>query len=137
MFPGFPEVDEGVLTRMLRRIMLSALIMGVGGIVVALLLSSPWAALGIALGVAVAVINLRFLGSGVASIDTEQEVSEKSVKRILGMKTATRLLIITVVAIGLVIVEPPLGIGMVVGLVIFQIAFVLNVGRTIASSGVA
>ena len=42
---------------------------------------------------------------------------------------------ITAVVIGLVVLNPPLGIGVVVGLVIFQIVFVLNAARAVAGAG--
>ena len=41
----------------------------------------------------------------------------------------------TAIAIGLLFLNGPLGIGAVVGLVIFQIVFVVNVGRVLVSSG--
>ena len=37
---------------------------------IALLLSVPWAALGLAIGLAMAVVNLRFLDAGVAKLNT-------------------------------------------------------------------
>jgi hypothetical protein len=48
----------------------------------------------------------------------------------------TRLAVITVIAIGLLFLNGPLGIGTVVGLVIFQLFFVLNVGRVLMSQGI-
>ena len=42
---------------------------------------------------------------------------------------------ITAIGIVLLMIEPPLGIGIVVGLVIFQLAFVGNVIRAMLAQG--
>ena len=48
----------------------------------------------------------------------------------------TRLGVITVIAIGLLFLNGALGIGTVIGLVIFQLLFVANVGRVLVSQGI-
>jgi len=120
----------------LRRTIVSSLIGGGGGIVIALLLSAPFAALGIVIGLGMAIVNLRFLDAGVAKIQTKGEVNRKVLRRAMGTKSVTRLAVITVIAIGLLFLNGPLGIGTVVGLVIFQLFFVLNVGRVLMSQGI-
>lgn len=137
MFSGLTDLDLPVLARVLRRTVLSALIVGTGGVVVALFLSAPYAALGIGIGIATAIVNLRFLDGGVSKVETKGETNTKVVRRILATRTASRLALITAVAIGLMFLNGSLGIGMVSGLVIFQILFVINVGRALASSGMA
>ena len=137
MFSGLTDLDLPVLARVLRRTVLSALIVGTGGVVVALVLSAPYAALGVGIGIATAIVNLRFLDAGVSKVETKGETNTKVVRRLLATRTATRLAIITAVAIGLMFLNGSLGIGMVSGLVIFQILFVINVGRALASSGMA
>jgi len=137
MFPGFADLELPALARVLRRTVISTLLVGAVGILVALLLSAPFAALGIGIGVAVAIVNLRFLDSGVSKVETRGETNKKVVRRILGTRTATRLAIITAIAIGLLILNGPLGIGTVIGLVIFQILFVINVARVIVTTGVS
>jgi hypothetical protein len=49
----------------------------------------------------------------------------------------TRLSVITVIAIGLLFLNGPLGIGTVIGLVIFQMLFVVNVGRILVTQGIS
>lgn len=137
MFSGFADLELPELARILRRTVVSALIAGAAGVICALLLSAPFAALGIGLGIVVAVLNLRFLDSGMSKVETTGEANTKVVRRILRTRTATRLAIITGVAIGLMVLKGSLGIGMVVGLVIFQVLFVVNVARAVASSGVS
>ena len=93
-------------------------------------------ALGLIVGLAMAVVNLRFLDAGVAKVHTDGEVSNKVLRRAMGTKSVTRLGVITLVCIGLLLLNGALGIGAVAGLVIFQLLFVLNVGRVVMSQGI-
>jgi hypothetical protein len=63
-------------------------------------------------------------------------VSNKVLRRAMGTKSVTRLGIITVICIGLLLLNGALGIGAVAGLVIFQLLFVVNVGRIVMSQGI-
>jgi hypothetical protein len=136
MLDGLSGLGGNALAKVLRRTIVSALIVGVGAVVIALLLSQPWAALGLAIGLGVAVLNLRFLDAGVAKLNTSGETNNKVLRRALGTKSVTRLGVITVVCIGLLLLNGALGIGAVAGLVIFQLLFVVNVGRVIISQGI-
>ncbi len=135
MFPGLTELDVPVLAKVLRRTVVSALIVGAVAVVISLLLSAPLAGLGIAVGVAAALINLRFLDANVAKVQTGGETNRKVVRRLIGTKTATRLAVITAVAVGLLLLSAPLGLGMVIGLVIFQLLFVVHVARAVLGGG--
>jgi hypothetical protein len=137
MIPGLSDLEGTALAKVLRRTMVSSIIVGGGAVVIALVLSFPWAALGIALGLGMAVVNLRFLDSGMAKLRTDDaETNRKALRRAVGTKTAGRLGVITVIAIGLMLLNGPLGIGAVVGLVVFQLNFVVNVGRVVVSQGI-
>jgi hypothetical protein len=135
----FADLEVGALSRIMRPTILSAVVAGVIAVGVALLLSSTPAAVGIVIGIAVAILNVRMLGARVTKVEidgTDGTAGNKVVRKILRRGSAVRLLVVTVVAIGLVLIDPPLGIGMVVGLVIFQIAFVVNAGRAVLSAGI-
>lgn len=136
MLDGLSGLGDNVLAKVLRRTIVSAIIVGAAAVVIALLLSVPWAALGIALGLTMAVLNLRFLDAGVAKLNTEGETNNKVLRRAMGTKSVTRLGIITLICIGLLLLNGALGIGAVAGLVIFQLLFVVNVGRVIISQGI-
>jgi hypothetical protein len=135
MMSVLSDLEGTALAKVLRRTVVSALIVGVGAIIIALLLSQPWAALGIFIGLGLAILNLRFLDAGVAKVQTKGETDRKVLRRAMGTKSVTRLAVITVICIGLLFLNGPLGIGSVLGLVIFQILFVVNVGRVLVSSG--
>ena len=93
------------------------------------------AGLGVVIGVGLAILNLRFLDKQVAKGEGKGEQSTKAVRRQLGGNTVGRLSIMTVVAIGALVVNKALGIGIVAGLVIYQIVFVINVVSVVAKQG--
>jgi hypothetical protein len=136
MLDGLSGLGGNALAKVLRRTIVSALIVGAVAVLIALLLSQPWAALGLAFGLTIAVLNLRFLDAGVAKLNTSGETNNKVLRRALGTKSVTRLGVITVICIGLLLLNGALGIGAVAGLVIFQLLFVVNVGRVIISQGI-
>jgi ATP synthase I chain len=136
MLDGLSGLGGNSLAKVLRRTIVSALIVGVAAVLIALLLSQPWAALGLAFGLTIAVLNLRFLDAGVAKLNTSGETNNKVLRRAIGTKSVTRLAAITVICIGLLLINGALGIGAVAGLVIFQLLFVVNVGRVIISQGI-
>ena len=129
------NLPTNTLPRLLRRTTVSALAAGLVGFAVALFIAPPLAALGVAIGVGLAVVNLRFLDRQAARVELRGEQSSKAVRRQLGGKTTGRLAVVTVVVLALVWLNAPLGIGIVSGLVIYQIVFVINVMRVVASQG--
>ncbi len=126
------NLPANTLPRLLRRTTLSALVVGLVGFVAALLLAGAFAALGVAAGVALAVVNLRFLDAQSARVELRGEQNSKAIRRQLGGRTTGRLVVVTVVVLALVWLEAPLGIGIVSGLVLYQIVFVANVLRVVA-----
>ncbi len=136
MLDGLSDLEGNSLAKVLRRTIVSAIVVGAAAVVITLLLSAPWAALGIAIGLGLAVVNLRFLDAGVAKLHTDGETNNKVLRRAMGTKSITRLGVITVVCVGLLLLNGALGIGAVAGLVIFQLLFVVNVGRVVLSQGI-
>ena len=135
MLENIEHLDAPVLQKLLRRTVISAIIVGGLAVVLSLLLAPPLATVGIVLGLGVAILNLRFLDAGVAKVEGTGEGSGKVIRRMLRTKTAWRMAVITAVAIGLLLLAAPLGVGMVVGLVVFQILFVINVARVVFAQG--
>jgi hypothetical protein len=129
------NLPTNTLPRLLRRTTLSALAVGIVGFVVAIFVAPPLAALGVALGVAGAILNLRFLDRQAAHVELRGEQSTKVVRRQLGGKTMARLIVVTIIVLGFVWLNAPFGIGIVSGLVLYQIVFVANVLRVVANQG--
>lgn len=133
----FGSLEPGELRSLLRRLSVTAGAAGAAGIVVALLLGSPWGAIGVAAGVGLAFLNVRAVDRQVARTHVGTDTSSKAVRRAVGSRSVLRLGAITAVAVALLLIEAPLGIGIVVGLVIFQLCFVGNViGAVLARGGV-
>ena len=129
------NLPTDTLPRLLRRTTLSAVIAGALGFIVAIVLAPPLAALGVVLGVVMAIMNLRFLDGQAAKVELRGEQSTKAVRRQLGGRTTVRLLLMTVVVLVAVFLNAPLGIGIVSGLVLYQLVFVVNVMRVVTSQG--
>jgi hypothetical protein len=128
------NLSPSTLPRLLRRTVLSAIVAGAIGFVIGVMIA-PLAGLGVVIGVGLAILNLRFLDHQVARVEIKGEQSTKAVRRQLGGNTMGRLAIMTVVAIGALILDKALGIGIVAGLVIYQIVFVINVVSVVAKQG--
>jgi Ca2+/Na+ antiporter len=131
----FAALDPEALKGLLRRLTVTAIAFGAGGVLVALAFGAPYTALGIAIGVAGGFANIRFVDRQIAGMDVESSASTKAVRRKIGSRTTLRLAVITVVAVGVVLLYAPLGIGIVVGLVLFQLAFIVNVIRAMTAQG--
>ena len=129
------NLPTNTLPRLLRRTTLSAIIVGVLGFFVAIFVAPPLSALGVVIGVGLAVVNLRFLDRQAANVELRGEQSSKAVRRQLGGKTTGRLAVMTLVVLVVVWLNAPLGIGIVSGLVLYQIVFVANVLRVVANQG--
>ncbi len=128
------NLSPSTLPRLLRRTVLSALAAGAVGFLIGEMINAL-AGLGVVIGVGLAILNLRFLDKQVAKVEVKGEQSTKAVRRQLGGNTVGRLSIMTVVAIGALVVNKALGIGIVAGLVIYQIVFVINVFSVVAKQG--
>lgn len=135
MLDQLGDLDVTVLQRLLRRTTILTVMVGSVGVFLALMLSQPLAAVGLVLGLAMAIANLRFLDAGVAKVEGSGEGSTKVLRKMLRTKTAWRLAAITLVAIGALFLSAPLGIGIVIGLVIFQILFIIAVARIVFAQG--
>jgi hypothetical protein len=129
------NLPTDTLPRLLRRTTLSAIIVGVLGFGVAIFVAPPLAALGVVIGVGMAIMNLRFLDGQTAKVEMRGEQSTKAIRRQLGGRTTARLLAMTVVVVVAVLLNAPLGIGIVSGLVLYQLVFVANVMRVVTGQG--
>lgn len=138
MFDLFGLSDFGTsnLPSLLRRTMVTALVLGVVAVGVAIALNQGFAALGISVGLVAGWANHRVLDRSVARVRTTGEpASDKTARRAIGSRTLARLGAVTAVAVVLLVFEPPMGLGVVIGLVVFQLSFVANAARAILTHG--
>ncbi len=127
------DLDADRLGRALRRTRLSALALGVIGLVVASLLGYPWVGLGIALGLALAAINTRWVDTSVARL---KNVEAKAARRPLAARTLGRLAVTTAAVLALLLLFTPMGFGALGGLVLYQAVFLSSMLGAVLRSGV-
>lgn len=120
MLTAFP-LNE--IERVVRRTAYVAIALGVVGSGVAWLLGQHLFAPGMALGLILAIANHRaFQSSAMRFTSTEGVIKRKP----FAGSVAVRLGLCTVVAIGLMLVDRPVGWGVIAGLALFQMAMLGN-----------
>ena len=102
---------------MVRRTAVTAIVIGILGAAVAMLIGQPYFVPGLGLGLVLAIFNHRVFQSSAMRFTTPEGAVNR--KPFAG-SVALRLGACTAVAIGLLIVEQPVGWGVVAGLALFQ-----------------
>ena len=120
MITAFPLTE---IDRIMRRTVVAAIVVGLVGAAASVLLGQPLFAPGIALGLLLALANHRVFQSSALKFTTPEGVVNR--KPFAG-SVALRLGGCTVVAIGLMIVERPVGWGVIAGLAAFQALMLAN-----------
>ncbi len=114
MLTAFPLSE---IERVVRRTAVTAIVIGVIGAVVAVLMGQPYFVTGLALGLILAIANHRVFQSSAMRFTSPEGVVNR--KPFAGSVTV-RLGLCTAVAIGLMILEQPVGWGVIAGLALFQ-----------------
>ena len=120
MITAFPLTE---IDRIMRRTVIAAIVVGVVAAAASVFLGQPFFAPGIAVGLGLAVANHRVFQSSAMRFTTPEGVVNR--KPFAG-SVALRLGACTVVAIGLMIVERPMGWGVIAGLAVFQALMLAN-----------
>ena len=115
-----------------RRTVTGALVIGVAALVAAVSFGHPLVGVGAAIGLSLGVLNFRMVGS---SVSRASRRSDGRTRRPLAVNTVGRMALITAVTIGLLIVSPQLGFGILAGLAVFQVLLVVNVARSVLKAG--
>jgi hypothetical protein len=109
--------------RVVRRTVIAAIFAGVVAAAASVLLGQPLVAPGLAIGLALAVANHRVFQSSALRFTTPEGVVNR--KPFAG-SVALRLGVCTAVAFGLLVVEQPMGWGVIGGLALFQALMLVN-----------
>lgn len=128
---GQLELPE--ISRMLRRTVFAALGIGVVALVTLSLVGYPLAGLGACIGLALGIVNIRLVISTASRLNA---AGITKVKRPMAMNTLSRLALTTVVAIVLLVLNIPLGMGALGGIAVFYFLFVLNLVLTLLRQSV-
>lgn len=124
--PNVPDVA--------RRTVTGALVVGVAALVAAVSFGHAFVGLGAAVGLALGTVNFRLVGN---SVSRAARRPDGRTRRPLAMNTFGRMAVITVITIGLLLVSPQLGFGILGGLAAFQILLVVNVARSVLKTNQA
>ena len=120
MITAFPLTE---IDRIMRRTVIASIIAGIIGAAVAVLVGQPYVAPGVAVGLGLAVANHRVFQSSALRFTTPEGVVNR---RPFAGSVALRLGACTAVAVGLLIIDRPMGWGVIAALAVFQALMLLN-----------
>jgi hypothetical protein len=120
LLTAFPLTE---IDRVVRRTVIGCIVVAAVGSALAVILGKPLFAPGLVLGLALAIGNHRVFQSSALRFTTPEGVVNR--KPFAG-SVALRLGICSAIAIGLVVVEPTLGWGVILGLAVFQGLMLMN-----------
>ena len=115
---SLPEIE-----RLMRRTVFAAIGLGVVAFGVSVVLSHVLAGLGIVIGLAVGLVNIRLITRSVARVTA---TSPQRPNRVLAGRAVSRLAFTTLLVIALALASVALGIGTAGGIAIFYLLLVVN-----------
>jgi len=117
---------------MLRRTVFAAVAAGIGALAVLSIVGYPLAGVGACIGLGLGLVNIRLVMSTASKLNAS---GRTQIKRPMAMNTLMRLALTTVIAIVLVIVNLPLGMGVLGGVAVFYLLFVTSLIVTLLRQG--
>ena len=115
---SLPEIE-----RLMRRTVFAAIGLGVVAFGVSIVLSHVLAGLGIVVGLAVGLINIRLITRSVARVTAQ---APNRPNRVLAGRAVSLLALTTLIVIALALISVSLGIGTAGGIAIFYLLLVVN-----------
>jgi ATP synthase I chain len=131
-----PDLDAARLGGALRRTRIAAGVFGLLALVVGGVVGQPYGGLGVVIGLVAGALNTRSVDGAVARLRAVSG-DAKATRRPLALRTAGRLGVVTAVVITLMVMAPPVGLGMLLGLVVYQAAFLASMLGAVLRSGVS
>jgi len=129
VFAHFELPDIGEVSR---RTVATSLLFGVVVLVAAFSFGYLWVGVGACIGLALGTVNYRLVG---VSVDKVAATGTDNPKRPLAANTLGRLAVVTVIALGLAMIDKGLGFGVLGGLALFQFVLIFNMARSMAKAG--
>lgn len=120
---GLSQFPITGVEQILKRTIISSVAVGVVAGAAVVLAGAPLAAVGIAIGLGLALVNHRAFQSSAMRFTTPEG---RVVRKPLAGSVAVRLGLCTAVAVGLLVAVRPMGWGTVGGLLIFQMVMLAN-----------
>jgi hypothetical protein len=126
------QLDLPEISRMLRRTVFGATGVAIIALIVLSIVGYPLAGLGACIGLGLGLVNIRLVMSTASRLNS---LGTSKIKRPMAMNTLMRLALTTVVAIVLVVVNLPLGMGVLGGVAAFYLLFVVSLVATLLRQG--
>jgi hypothetical protein len=111
------------ISRVARRTALTAVAIGGVALIVLAVIGYGFAGIGVCIGLALALGNFRMTAASAVKAANAQRASNR---RPLALNTLARLGVVTVIAVGLLLLKEQLGFGVLLGLAIFQFVLLAN-----------
>jgi hypothetical protein len=126
------QLDLPEISRMLRRTVFGAIGVAIIALIVLSIVGYPLAGLGACIGLGLGLVNIRLVMSTASRLNS---LGTSKIKGPMAMNTLMRLALTTVVAIVLVVVNLPLGMGVLGGVAAFYLLFVVSLVATLLRQG--
>jgi hypothetical protein len=124
MVNAFSHFSLPQISTVARRTALAAVIVGAIALIGLSLLGYAMVGLGVCIGLALAMGNFRLIAASTVKASASERADKR---RPLVMNTLGRLGVISVIALGLVLLQRQLGFGALIGLAVFQFTLLGNV----------
>jgi hypothetical protein len=128
----FEQLPLSEVTRVVRRTVLGALIVGAVAFGVSLALSHPLIGLGVCVGLSLGLANIRLISRSVAKVNAS---GNPHPRRALASSTLARLGVTTAVVVGLAFASVSLGISAAGGIALFYFLLLVSLVRSLFAQG--
>jgi ATP synthase I chain len=128
----FEQLPLSEMTRVIRRTVLAGLAVGAVALGVSLALSHPLIGLGVCVGLALGLVNIRLVARSVAKVNASGHAHPR---RALASSTLARLALTTVVVVGLAFASVSLGIATAGGIALFYFLLLVSLVRSLFAQG--
>lgn len=126
------QLDLPEISRMLRRTVYAAIVVGVAAFIVLAILGQPLAGLGAVVGLGLGLVNMRLIMRTASNLNAS---GTTQVRKPMALSTVSRLALTTAVAIVFCVISLPLGFGVLGGIAIFYFLFLASLIRTLFHQG--
>ena len=130
----FEQLSLTEIDRLLRRTVFASIGVGIAALIVTALVHHVLIGLGICIGLAIGLINIRLITKSVAKVNADQIPRPT---RVLASRTLVRLSATTVAVLGLMFASVYLGLGTAGGVALFYFVLLANLVRSLLRSSTA
>ena len=130
----FEQLSLTEIDHLLRRTVFASIGVGVAALIVTALIGHVLVGLGICIGLAFGLVNIRLVTRSVARVNADQVARPT---RVLASRTLLRLSVTTVAVLGLMFASVYLGLGTAGGVALFYFVLLANLVRSLLRSSTA